>query len=123
MSSITIEDLAEIEDDNIRQLAKVIIEGNLHEPSESRYINEILNSSGEQLNQKAQHLTQSIKEKARKLQEVTEELQLMNISLHELDSPKTLKKMTLKELKQHCASLRSIMSNYIDSFNRQTTTI
>lgn len=118
MSSITLEDLSGIDDDSIKQLATVIIKGNLNQPCESRYINEILNSSGEQLNQKAQHLSQSIKEKNRKLQDITDELQFMNISLQQLDSPKTLKKMTLKELKQHCSSLRSIMSSYLDSFHQ-----
>lgn len=117
MSPITIDDLSEIEDDHIRQLATIIIKGNLNEPSESRFINEILNSTGEQLNQKAQHLSQSIKEKSKKLQEMTDELQFMNISLQQVDSPKALKKMTLKELKQHCSSLRSIMGSYIESFN------
>ncbi|TRY52353.1 Uncharacterized protein CTYZ_00002912 [Cryptosporidium tyzzeri] len=118
MRSITIEELSEIDDDNIRQLAEIIIKGNLNEPSESRYINEILNSTGEQLNQKAQNLSQSIKEKNKKLQKMADELQFMNISLQQLNSPKALKKMTLKELKQHCLSLRSIMASYLDSFNQ-----
>ncbi|KAF7459213.1 hypothetical protein HWI79_332 [Cryptosporidium felis] len=115
MNSIDINDLAEIEDETIRQLATILIRGSLEEPTDSKLINEILNSTGEQLNQKAQHLSHSIREKNKRLQEMTDELQFMNYSLQQHNSPNTLKRMTLKELKQHCSSLRSIMSSYLDS--------
>lgn len=115
MQKTNLESFETIDNEYIRQLASLITSGNFEEGIGSKYITEILNSTEEQLGIKMQHLNQSIKEKNKKLQEMTDELQFLNIDIQQYSTPKVLKKMTLKELTQHCRALRSIMNDYLGS--------
>ncbi|KAH7649787.1 hypothetical protein FG379_002501 [Cryptosporidium bovis] len=115
MGKISLHDINKIENERIRQLATALIAENFNNSEDSKYIGEIINSTEEQLNQKAQHLTQSIKDKEKKWNEMIDELQFLNVTLQQQKIPKALKSMTLRELKRHCSELRSIMGSYMSS--------
>ncbi|KAH8741892.1 hypothetical protein FG386_003019 [Cryptosporidium ryanae] len=117
MGKISLHDVNKIDNEQIRQLATALITENFNISGNSRYVDEIINSTEEQLNQKVQYLTQNIKDKEKKRQEMIDELQFLNVTLQQQKIPKALKSMTLKELKERCSELRSIMNNYISSVN------